>query len=970
MMNHSNPTTDGNAAHFSLVQGSSDDILTQRTEPTRPSRKQRIAQFIDRWKGHGDEKQETSKFWIDLMANVLDIPNPTSKVEFERRTANGGYIDVLFPDARFLVEQKSADVDLDEPEKRQGKMVTPIQQALRYSDNMPARDKPSVLGTCNFGTFRIYDLDRHPRADHGPDVEFRLEDLADNVNTLDGIFDEKNSRLMIQQKLSVNAGIRVARLHNALMERYTEGGREETPKMHHDLAVLTVRLVFAMYAEDAGLFKADSFSHLVEAEDASHLRGRLIDLFDTLNKPDGDRDPYLDPELAGFPYVNGGLYAEQIEIPQFTDAIRSALLDASRGFDWSGISPVIFGSLMEETLSHDQRRMGGMHYTTVKNIHRVIDPLFLDDLTAELDRIEHETVTDRTHRKHLKDYQDRLAGLQFLDPACGSGNFLTETYLCLRRLEDRVLSGLYKDQGMLDLGDDLNPIKVSIDQFHGIEINDFAVSVARTALWIAEQQALDQTATIVGEQPRLPLHDSGNIVCANALRYDWNELLPGGRCDYVMGNPPFIGHVARKTNPTLSEDMEIIWGSATKDIDYATCWYKKAAEYLSKTTAQFALVSTNSITQGIQPPEFFPALNGLGWRIRFAHRTFGWDAQSTDMAHVHVVIVGMDKSDDTAAPPTLYTYRKLDGEPEPTHPRHINGYLLDGPDVYIEKRSQKVGPLGNGLNPCDFGSMPIDGGNLILDTKKDYDEAMADPIAAKYVRPFKMPKQLIDGTDRWCLWLVKAEPSDLRGSKFLRNRIKSCREYRENAPKTGDAYKNRETPSLFRDNQQPDTEYLAIPKTFGGNRAYAVCNRYEPDVIAGSDIFTCVDPDGFNFAIIESAMFMAWQKGIGGRLKSDCRFSNTLVWNTLPLPPVDDATRSAITAAGKAVLAARANHSGSSLADLYDPTFMPADLRHAHQDLDKIVDTAFGARAWLRDDNDARLQILFDDYVKLTAKDK
>lgn len=969
MMDHSNPTTDGNAAHFSLVQGSSDDILTQRTEPTRPSRKQRIAEFIDRWKGHGDEKQETSKFWIDLMANVLDIPNPTSKVEFERRTANGGYIDVLFPDARFLVEQKSADVNLDEPEKRQGKMVTPIQQALRYSDNMPARDKPSVLGTCNFGTFRIYDLDRHPRADHGPDVEFRLEDLADNVNTLDGIFDEKNSRLMIQQKLSVNAGIRVARLHNALMERYTEGGREETPKMHHDLAVLTVRLVFAMYAEDAGLFKADSFSRLVEAEDAPHLRGRLIDLFDTLNKPDGDRDPYLDPELAGFPYVNGGLYAEQIEIPQFTDAIRSALLDASRGFDWSGISPVIFGSLMEETLSHDQRRMGGMHYTTVKNIHRVIDPLFLDDLTAELDRIEHETVTDRTHRKHLKDYQDRLAGLQFLDPACGSGNFLTETYLCLRRLEDRVLSGLYKDQGMLDLGDDLNPIKVSIDQFHGIEINDFAVSVARTALWIAEQQALDQTGTIVGDQPRLPLHDSGNIVCANALRYDWNELLPGSRCDYVMGNPPFIGHVARKTNPTLSEDMEIIWGSATKDIDYATCWYKKAAEYLSKTTAQFALVSTNSITQGIQPPELFPALNDLGWRIRFAHRTFGWDAQSTDMAHVHVVIVGMDKSDDTATPPTLYTYQKLDSSPEPTHPRHINGYLLDGPDTYVRKRSPKTGPLGYGLNPCDFGSMPIDGGNLILDTREDYDEAMADPIAAKYVRPFRMGREMINGIDRWCLWLTNAQPAELRGSAFLRNRIEAVKKMRlasvrEQTRILADA------PWLFGWRAQPDVGYLAIPSVFSGRREYATCDYYSSSIIAGNKIYTSLDPDGFNFAIIESAMFMAWQKGIGGRLKSDCNFSNTLVWNTLPLPPVEDATRSAIIAAGKAVLAARANHSGSSLADLYDPTFMPADLRHAHQDLDKIVDTAFGARAWLRDDNDARLQILFDDYVKLIAKDK
>ncbi|MDD6373140.1 MAG: N-6 DNA methylase, partial [Bifidobacteriaceae bacterium] len=781
---------DGEARGSVLQDATTGRVAEKRA---RASRGQRIAEFVDRWKGHGDEKQETQRFWIDLMGSVLDIANPTSKVEFERRTSNGGFIDALFPDARFLVEQKSYGVDLDKPEPRQGKMVTPVQQALRYSDNMPASEKPRALCTCNFGTFRIYDLDEHPRADHGPDAEFRLEDLADNVGTLDSIFDEQHSRLMLQQKLSMDAGVRVARLHNALMERYTEGGREETPQMHHDLAVLTVRLVFAMYAEDAGLFAANSFSKLVEAEDASHLRGRLIDLFHALNTRPGDRDPYLDDELKAFPYVNGGLYAERIEIPQLTDAIRDALLEASSGFDWSGISPVIFGSLMEETLSHDQRRQGGMHYTTVRNIHRVIDPLFLDGLTAELERIEHETVTDRTHKKHLQDYQDRLASLQFLDPACGSGNFLTETYLCLRRLENRVIAQLYKDDGMFDLGDALNPIKVSIGQFHGIEINDFAVSVARTALWIAEQQALDQTDTIVGGQPRLPLHDHGNIVCANALRYDWNELLSGSRCDYVMGNPPFIGQYLKGQDQT--EDMRIVWGKNYDGyLDYATGWYCKASQYLTKPTAQFALVSTNSITQGVPVPSLFRPIVNDGWRIRFAHRTFGWDAQSTDMAHVHVVIIGMDKSDDTAAPPTLYTYRKLNGEPEPTHPRHINGYLLDGPDVYVEKRSQKTGPLGHGLNLANRGSQPTDGGNLILNTKEEYDEAMADPVAAKYVRPFKGSRELINGIDRWCLWLVDADSRDMRASSFLKERITACKEFREHSTKSGDAYKNRETP--------------------------------------------------------------------------------------------------------------------------------------------------------------------------------
>ncbi len=965
MEDRTNEAGNGGEARGSVLQDATTGRVAEKR--ARASRGQRIAEFVDRWKGHGDEKQETQRFWIDLMGSVLDIANPTSKVEFERRTSNGGFIDALFPDARFLVEQKSYGVDLDKPEPRQGKMVTPVQQALRYSDNMPASEKPRALCTCNFGTFRIYDLDEHPRADHGPDAEFRLEDLADNVGTLDSIFDEQHSRLMLQQKLSMDAGVRVARLHNALMERYTEGGREETPQMHHDLAVLTVRLVFAMYAEDAGLFAANSFSKLVEAEDAPHLRGRLIDLFHALNTRPGDRDPYLDDELKAFPYVNGGLYAERIEIPQLTDAIRDALLEASSGFDWSGISPVIFGSLMEETLSHDQRRQGGMHYTTVRNIHRVIDPLFLDGLTAELERIEHETVTDRTHKKHLQDYQDRLASLQFLDPACGSGNFLTETYLCLRRLENRVIAQLYKDDGMFDLGDALNPIKVSIGQFHGIEINDFAVSVARTALWIAEQQALDQTDTIVGGQPRLPLHDHGNIVCANALRYDWNELLSGSRCDYVMGNPPFIGYYLRTKQQT--EELKLTWGKDYDGyLDYATGWYRKASQYLTKPGAEFALVSTNSVTQGVTMPILFKPLAADGWRIRFAHRTFAWDAQSTDMAHVHVVIIGMDKDDDRKVPPTLYTYKDINGEPAETHPAHINGYLFNSKTLCVEKRSQKEGALAADLQLCYLGSRALDGGHLILADANEYRKAIKDPIAAKYIREYLGAKELIQGKDRWCLWLVDAQPKELRESEFIKTRVQETREFRDNSIKTGDVYKYRDTPWLFRDNHNPTEPYLAIPRVFSETREYATCAWLAPSVIASDQLYVTLDPEGFAFAIIESTMFMAWQKGIGGRLKSDCRFSNTLVWNTLPLPPVDDATRSAIIAAGKAVLEARANHPGSSLADLYDPTFMPADLRHAHQDLDKIVDTAFGARAWLRNDNDARLQILFDDYVKLTAR--
>lgn len=538
-------------------------------------------EFIDRWSGHGDEKQETQRFWLDLLQNVLHVDDALKTTLFEYRTVNNGFIDVLCPDARLLVEQKSAGIDLDKPEIRQGTPVTPVQQALRYADALPFSLKPSVLCTCNFGRFRFYDLELDPRATGSPVDEFTLEQLPDHVDTLRRIFSDDHSRLVVQQKLSEHAGVLVAELHNAMAKQYVN---PDDPQSHHALATLTVRLVFALYAEDAGLFPADSFSDYVKSYDATHLRRALLDLFDVLNTDRKDRDPYLEDELNQFDYVNGGLFREHVEVPQFTEEIRQAIIHAGEHFTWRDISPVIFGSLMEETLSHDQRRKGGMHYTTVKNIHRLIDPLFLDGLKSELDGIEHDsTIGERARRNRLEKYQDKLASLRFLDPACGSGNFLTETFLQLRALENRVIGDLLHGQGYVDFGQDTDAgslVKVRIDQFHGIEINDFAVSVAKTALWIAEQQALDDTQAIADQTiPHLPLHDSGNIVQANALQYDWNELLPGSECSYVMGNPPFVGR--NKKSDEQIADMERVWGDTYDgNLDYATCWFNKAAHYL------------------------------------------------------------------------------------------------------------------------------------------------------------------------------------------------------------------------------------------------------------------------------------------------------------------------------------------------------------------------------------------------------
>ena len=472
---------------------------------------------------------------------------------------------------------------------------------------------------------------------------------------------------------------------------------------------------------------------------------------------------------------------------------------------------------------------------------------------------------------------------------------------------------------------------------------------------------MDDTESTISGLPRLPFTDTAHIQQGNALRLDWNELLPGDHCDYVMGNPPFIGQYLM--SDSQKEDMRLIWDKGYDGyLDYATGWHRKASEYLAKPGAAFAFVSTNSISQGQPVPSLFRPLFDEGWRIRFAHRTFAWDAQSTDNAHVHVVIVGMDKTSEPA--PILFEYTDIDGEPAARTVDNINGYLLDGPNVFVEKRMK---PLSSELSPAGRGSQPTDGGNLILDNREEHDQAMSDPIAAKYVRPFRMGRELINGTNRWCLWMPGVEPSEIKSSSFLRDRVDAVKETRLASRKAVTRGKAM-TAWLFDENHQPSTNYLAIPRVFSGRREYATCDWYTSDIIAGDKVYTCIDPDGLAFAVIESCMFMTWQKAIGGRLKSDPSFSNTVVWNNLPLPALDDETRTALIEAGRNVLAARANHPGQSLADLYDPDYMPTDLRAAHRELDKVADVAFGADRRLGDDDDARLKILFDSYARMTAE--
>ena len=918
--------------------------------------KERARAFADRWHGRGDENADTQQYWLDLLEHVLHVPDVMGRdvCRFEVRTAAGGYVDVLLPRARILVEQKSLGVSLDRPEPRQGVSKTPARQALDYANALPWSLKPATLITCSFDRFRLYDLDADPLA-REPQAEFTLDALPDHAGELAALFDEGRSRPHVERVESVQAGRLVAKLHGVLAGCWPDA---DEPDAHRALALLTVRLVFCLYADAARLFPAKAFRALVAGSDARHLRGDLADLFDVLDTPAGRRSRNLDPLLASFPYVDGGLFEQRIDPPSMTDGVRDALLAMIDGFDWSHISPVVFGSLMEETLSHDERRQGGMHYTSVENIHKVIDPLFLDGLKRELAAAEAKPSAGGARTKALRAFHDRLAGLRFLDPACGSGNFLTETYLCLRRLENRLLADLRKDgQLALDLGDGFTPIRVSIAAMHGIEINGFACQVARTALWIAEQQALDDTESIIAGLPRLPFTDSARIVEANALRLDWNTVLDGRDCDYVMGNPPFVEQ-KQKTREQC-EDMRLVWGDDYDGyLDYVTGWFRKAADYCVKPEAMFAFVSTNSICQGQPVPALFRPLWRLGWELAWARSSFEWDAQSSDAAGVAVIVTGWTR--DPALP------RKLayGAEGVMRLVTHVSPYLTEGPDVLVDKRMRPLSPM---LAPAVRGFQPTDGGGLLLKTRDEYETAMADPIATEYVRACIGADELLYGKSRWCLWLVNATPADMQSSPFIRERIERVREFRLHSrkPATREAAK---TPWLFQEwSRSAGDRFLVIPQITSETREWFPVGTADKSTIVTNRCYMQPDPDGLQFALYSTRMVRVWLDAVGGHLEKRLVYSNTIVWNNLPLPHLDDAARAGLIAAGRAILDARAAYPDSTLADLYDPKLMPAGLRHAHKKLDKTADMAFGAPQWLKDDDEARLRLLFANYARLTG---
>ena len=883
------------------------------------------AAFAQRWKGRGYEKGDSQVFWTELLTEVFGVENPSTIIRYEEQVKvdNTNFIDGHIPSTKVLIEQKSIDKDLRKGIKQSdGSLLNPFQQAKRYAAELPYSERPRWIVTCNFAEFLVYDMEQP----NGEPQQILLENLGKEYYRLQFLVDAKSEHLSKEMEVSIEAGKIVGRIYEALLTQYDDN----SPEALRWLNILCVRIVFCLYAEDAGIFTHDQFHNFLVTYEAKDLRRALRDLFEVLNTPKEKRSKYLQEELAAFPYTNGGLFEEEIEIPQFTEELKQTLLqNASLDFDWSDISPTIFGAVFESTLNPETRRSGGMHYTSIENIHKVIDPLFLNDLRNELDEILEEKVEKQRIHK-LDSYQDKLASLTFLDPACGSGNFLTETYLSLRRLENEVIRERYHGQTMM--GEFMDAVKVSINQFYGIEINDFAVTVATTALWISEAQMLAETEHIIHQDiDFLPLKSYTNIYEGNALRTDWESIVPKDHLNYIIGNPPFVG--ARLMSESQKQDVIDIFGTNWKNVgnmDYVCCWYKKAAELMQVAPqARTALVSTNSICQGEQVANLWHKLFDDGIRINFAYRTFRWDSEASLKAHVHCVIVGF--SYQKVKPCFIYDGdRKIEAA-------NINAYLIDGPDVFIIGRPK---PLCCILE-IGIGNLPIDGGNYLF-TKEQMNEFIKiEPKSVSYFKLWYGSEEFIHRKPRYCLWLGDCSPAELRQMPNCLKRIEAVRLFRKESKRAA-TNKLADTPTHFSTENMPQGNYIIVPKVSSERRRYIPMGFMSPDAFASDLVFIIPDATLYHFGILESNVHMAWMRAVCGRLEMRYRYSKDVVYNNFPWPNPTDEQKAKIEQTAQAILDARALYPDSSLADLYDELTMPVELRKAHQDNDRAVMAAYG----------------------------
>lgn len=926
---------------------------------TQQEQQKNAKEFAAIWADRGDEKSETHNFWIGLLHSVFGIENAENIIEFEKRVSLGhtSFIDAYIENTSVLIEQKSIDIDLHKAYKQSdGEMLTPFQQAHRYASNLPRSLSPRWIITCNFKSFLVYDMER-PNSEP---QEILLKNLEKEYYRLSFIAEKTNIHLQKEMELSIKAGDIVGEIYDKLLKQYKNPDSEKTLK---SLNMLCVRLVFCLYAEDAGIFKTKSqFHDFLQSYSAENLRDGIIALFKILDTKEEDRDPESAQKLLDFPYVNGGLFTEEdLSIPQFNQEIKDLLLEhASADFDWSDISPTIFGAVFESTLNPETRRSGGMHYTSIENIRKVIDPLFMEDLQKEFDEIcKIKTKTNRNNS--LRDFQKKLGSLTFLDPACGSGNFLTETYLSLRKLENKCIKRrLGIEGGALDVFGDEFAIQVNISQFYGIEINDFAVVVAKTALWIAESQMMKETANILQRNlDFLPLKSYTNIIEDNALRIDWETVVPKQELNYIMGNPPFVGK--KEQSKKQKEELTGLFPPKIKGIgnlDYVCGWYVQASNFIKNTSIHCAFVSTNSITQGEQASIIWKYLlvdNNI--HINFAYRTFRWDSEANIKAHVHCVIIGFSAVENIQKAKRIYT-----SDASFTEAKNINGYLLDAPNIFIESRTKSICHVPK----MNYGSMPIDDGHLILEENDVKELLRENQENSKFIKEYAGGEELIKNNKRWCLWLLNISPEKFRKSKFIMKRIEDTKMFRlsSSRPQT---LALADTPYLFGEIRQPKNKMIAVPKVSSERRRYIPISIISPDIIVNGSTLIIPDADLYTFGILTSNVHNAWMRAVCGRLEMRYQYSANIVYNTFPWPAPTAAQKAKIEQTAQGILDARSQYPDSSLADLYDETVMPAPLRKAHQENDKAVMTAYGFD-WKNMSESECVAELFKMYEKLTKK--
>lgn len=900
--------------------------------------KSAIKEFTKRWDGIGYEKGDTQQYWLQLL-RALGYAH-SDDVKFEHHLPGGGFIDVWIRDAGILVEQKSIEIDLDKPEPRQGKMKTPLEQAMDYVVDLPLPEQPRFIITCNFKQFRIYDREKYGRSELADNAfEFTLEELAGRPDYLNIIIDPNNSRLEKEKQVSIEAGRLIGQLYDLMREGYID---PDSDASQHALNVLCVRLVFCLYCEDSDLFPKDAFYNYLKDVPAQNIRMNLKRLFKALDTPVKERDPY-DTSLKGFPYVNGGLFKDETEIPNFSEEAKAFLLNkVSAPVNWSQISPTIFGGIFESTLNPETRHKGGMHYTSPEIIHKVIDPLFLDSLKSEFNSIRtDDELTPRQKKNRYKIFHQKLCSLRFLDPAAGSGNFLTETYICLRKLEDSVLIELRGGQAAFGFDEDEDKGKrVSLNQFYGIEINDFAVTVAETALWISRLKANGEESMLLSAGDDFPLHERANIYHENALERPWNDILPANECNYIIGNPPFVARSSRvsisdggaksMTSDSVKKEKAAILGKNSGDIDYVACWFKLASQYIRDTNVQCAFISTNSICQGEQVAPVWSQILDDKININFAYQTFKWESEGDDSATVYVVIVGL-----SSAPTDIKRIFHEDGHIEKVN--HINPYLTHHQDVYVWSRTT---PLYD-VPIFGIGSQPIDGGYYIFNETEKDEFLRKEPKADKYFHPWLGAEELLKGKKRFVLWLGDATEEELDALPLCSERMSLVKDYRMKSNRS-QTRKAALTPNHFGTEIISHSYSLVIPEVSSKTRRYLPLGFIDPETFCSNKVRFAPNATLYHFGILQSHVHNAWMRAVCGYFGPSYQYSVGVVYNNFIWPECDAEKKRHIELLAQGILNARNNHPQKTLASLYDPDIMPTDLLEAHKILDKAVEEAYG----------------------------